>query len=365
MPGRPATADASVARSELRRDLVALRSAFEEAVGKAGVVEREIEVAGFLIRLRAAGPALLDEFWPAIAHLEAGNEGLDGMARPAIPDLTISLWDSASTGVAGPTFGWTSALPQEARGPHSVHGDSLSMAYRPVERDLATFDRVRREAMLWTPDHAEVPVYVRASPFFIILTWWMREHGAHPVHSGAVGDEDGGVLLVGQGGSGKSTTAISSLLGGLSYASDDYVMLDFRPEPHAWSLYSTAKLEPGHSERFPALEPVLYRPSPEGEKYLAYLHAFAPERVARGFPLAAVIAPSVGAGREATFSRIRPAEALAALAPSTLLAMPAPRDPSTFAAMANVVRALPCFRLEIGSDLSSIAPAVRGVIEAS
>jgi hypothetical protein len=362
MPGRPATADPSVAPAELRRDLQAFRSAFEEAAERAGVVEREIEVAGYRIRLRAAGSALIDQLWPAIDHLEV-EQGRAPDTEPA--DLTIALWDSASTGVDPPPFGWMTAPAEDVRIVRTAHAAGLRIAYRGLERELVALDLSQRFALMWRPDHTDVPPYIRASPFFMIVTWWMRLHDVYPVHSGAVGDRGGGVLLVGQGGSGKSTTSIACLLDGMTYASDDYVLLEHRQEPYAWSLYSTAKLEPAHAERFPMLEPVLDRRSPAGEKYLAYLHAFRPDRVVRGFPIRAVVAPMVTQGSTATLRPMRRAEALAALAPSTLLALPTTRDASTFAAMADVVRTVPSFRLEIGSDLSSIAPALRTVIEAS
>jgi hypothetical protein len=56
--------------------------------------------------------------------------------------------------------------------------------------------------------------------------------------------------------------------------------------------------------------------------------------------------------------------ALAALAPSTLLGLPG-SDGSAFPVMADLVRRVPCFQLELGSDLPGIAPAVRRALEAA
>ena len=171
------------------------------------------------------------------------------------------------------------------------------------------------------------------------------------------------MLLVGRGGSGKSTTAVACLLDGMMYAADDYVMLRASPEPYASSLYCTAKLDPIQAARFPELQPALRGGSAPGEKVLAFMHAFRPDQVVGGFPVRAVLAPVVTGGSSTTLREMRAAEALAALAPSTVLQLPIP-DASVFGAIADVVRSVPSFRLELGSDLSSIAPAVRDAMAA-
>jgi hypothetical protein len=237
------------------------------------------------------------------------------------------------------------------------------MSYRASEHELVGLHHARNLAVLWVPDPSRITVHVRGAPFLVIWHWWMRPRGAHPIHAGAVGDGDGGALLVGRGGSGKSTTSVLCLLDGMSYAADDYVMLANTEEPYAASLYCTAKLDPVHAARLTELAPALRRGSPDDEKALAFMYGFRPERVATGFPIRAVLAPKVVGGPRTRLHPIRPAEALAALAPSTLLQLPIP-DPTAFGAMAEVVRRVPSFRLELGSDLSTIAPAVREAMAA-
>ena len=364
MPGRPTRAEAPAVRSGLRRDLEAILRAFDRAAEGTGVVGRDLLVGGLRVRLRAAGPALLEEFWPSLSHL--GAEGAGDVSKVDVdrsPDLTIVLWDSASTGTELPSIPWMFESEQDPRTTRVARGDGLRMAYRASEHELVALDARENLAVLWVPDHKEISVHVRGAPFLVIWHWWMRARDAHPIHAGAVGEPDGGVLLVGRGGSGKSTTAVACLLEGMSYASDDYVMLKASPEPYASSLYCTAKLDPVQASRFPELQPALRGGSPPGEKVLAFMHAFRPDRVIGGFPVRAVLAPRVTDGPRTTARQIRAAEALAALAPSTLLGLPIP-DASAFGVMADLVRRVPSFRLELGSDLSSIAPAVRGILAA-
>ena len=126
-----------------------------------------------------------------------------------------------------------------------------------------------------------------AAPLRAILHWWLGSHGVLQVHGGAVGTAEGGALVVGRGGSGKSTTALSSLAAGLRYAGDDFVAITTRPEPWVHSLYCSGKLDPGHLERFARLPGEVANPvRGEDEKAIVY--------VGRAFPGSPIAAsPSV------------------------------------------------------------------------
>ena len=74
------------------------------------------------------------------------------------------------------------------------------------------------------------------------------------LHAAAVGTADGGVLIVGRGGVGKSTTALACLAAGMKYVADDYLVVQLDPEPRAFQLYGTAKLEASQLRHFPELQ---------------------------------------------------------------------------------------------------------------
>ena len=81
----------------------------------------------------------------------------------------------------------------------------------------------------------------RSAPLRTLLHWILMDRGRHLVHGAAVGDEQSGVLLVGTGGIGKSTTALRCLAAGMRFLGDDWVAIAADP-PRAYTLYSTAKL---------------------------------------------------------------------------------------------------------------------------
>jgi hypothetical protein len=69
------------------------------------------------------------------------------------------------------------------------------------------------------------------------------------LHAAAVGDADGVVLLVGDGGSGKSTTAVLCSLAGLGFLADDFCLLEPGPLPRVHSIYRSAKLRRDSARR--------------------------------------------------------------------------------------------------------------------
>ena len=72
-------------------------------------------------------------------------------------------------------------------------------------------------------------------------------------HAAAVGQMGSGALLVGKGGSGKSTSALGSLASGWRYIGDDYCLLALNGIPQIHSLCTSAKLNAYHLENFPTL----------------------------------------------------------------------------------------------------------------
>jgi hypothetical protein len=81
-----------------------------------------------------------------------------------------------------------------------------------------------------------------------------------------------------------------------------------------------------------------------------------------GFPIRAVLVPRVAGVHD---TRIVPASAnaaLAALAPSTIFQLhPPQRD--ALARMATLVRQVPCYSIELGTDLPQIPRAIAELLE--
>jgi hypothetical protein len=333
--------------------LGALRDAYGRATAVGDEAELDVTVAQGGVKVRAADGELLEILGRAIEHL-----AVDGWE---CPELTIHVWDSAD----GPST--TPPLP--AADPDGPRGavvyselDEFQLAYQPGLGQLHAYDARSRSAWFWCRDRHNLPFWEPSAPFRQILHWWFAPRGVMLLHGAAVGRADGGILLVGRGGSGKSTCALASLASDLLYAGDDYVAVSLEPEPLVHSVYASGKLVPGHSKLLPHLPTASFAGDEAAdEKSIFFVSAAFPERMCRSFPLRAVVAPRVTPGRP-SFHEATSAEALKALAPSTLLQL-YPARPAALAKMADLLRRVPAYTFETGDVIEAIPGAIARLLE--
>ena len=334
-----------------------MQEAFDRASRRAGsVVERDYIIGGHGVRLRFAGPALVPRLAPALAHL-AATEQVD-------PGLTISVWDGDSTGTGTPPGPWEEpgADPGQT---HLCAGRRIRAVFYPEPPLMSFLDEPAGQACFWTRGADSVPFYESGSPFRPIFNWWMGVHGRQFAHAAAVGTPAGGALLVGRGGSGKSTTALACLAAGLLYAGDDHCLVSTDPIPYAHSLYSSGKLNRDSLQRLPALKPAVANGTRlESEKALLVLVPMLRDRVVTGFPIRAIILPQIQAGPETELLPASPAAALLALAPSTMLPLPKSHA-AGLNALATLTRQVPCYRLRLGACLEEAPQVIARLLAAS
>jgi len=325
---------------------------FKSSQQVTGPVERNFRIGGYLIRLSFSGEALLS-LTRALEHLAVDDH--------ATPDLTICLWDSESTGQRMTPRPW-----QEddflARGViQGYNTERIYTAFQHGSGAVSVLDKERNLAVFWAPD-AKLPYWEYGSPIRAILHWWLLSQGLQLVHAAAVGNSTGGVLIGGKGGSGKSTTALACLESNLSYVGDDYTLLGLDSGPVVHSLYNSAKLNSDHIRRFPALLSKIANPDRlADEKALLFVNEHHPSKVATRLPVRAILLPRVTGLPETRWKRVSVAMALAALAPSTIFQLPrAGNEALKF--LAAFARPLPCFSLEVGTDLSGIPQVIEELL---
>jgi hypothetical protein len=326
-------------------------SCFERAAKAAGLHERTFALAGRRVRMRFAGERLLRPLTRALAHCAAPADGAAG--------LTACFFDSESTATAMPPPAWS---PEQYTGSGEIahfRDDYVETSYNVGWDVFQCFDRRRNIAIYWTPSWQRLPWWEVSFPLRVILHWWLRDAPLQPAHAAAVGNADGGLLIAGPCGSGKSTTALSCLRSRLRYAGDDYTLVNVEPAPYVHLLYSTAKLETDSLKRFPHLAAsVDNRDRLDREKAMLYLHESQSESLIAGFPIRAVLVPEI-TGRSNTCVEPAPqSRAMLALAPTTTKHLPAARA-KTVAKLARLTRSVGCYRLLAGTDLAQI-PVVLG-----
>lgn len=330
-----------------------LWQAFDAVGYSTPLIERSYQLDGHRLRLRFAGPALLNALGPALEHLQIESS--------APPDLTISLWDSTSTGAATPA-----RLPPPSemglRGELHPYSDTRFFAVAQTDvRALSMLDGEANQALYWTALAAHLPVYERAAPLKIILNAWLRGRGLPLIHAAAVGADAGAVLLVGATGTGKSTAALACLSAGMQYISDDRCALGLTPQPHALCIYNTAKLHHEQMQRFPHLAAAAQNGQPEDEKSLVLIHRYAPEQVAAALPIRAVLLARLAHRSETTWAPILSMPVWREMTTSSLVYQPGMAQ-IELNMMADLVRRVPCYQINLGTDLERIPDAIAHIL---
>lgn len=222
------------------------------------------------------------------------------------------------------------------------------------ERVLWLLD-TRGTAVLWTSDFDRLPLWEHTSPLRTPLRWWALRNGAAMLHAGAVADEHGAVLLVGDSGAGKSTSTMACHGGELRVLGDDFCLVespsDGRPAI-AHPMYSLAKLDDRALELLPAFADRIVGTAWRGKKLidLGSRH----QEPAPVLGLCHVVRDRGAGTRIEPMSRI---QALRAVAPSTMFQQRL-GERETWDVLASIARSVPTHRLVV--DAPSDVPAVIG-----
>ena len=341
-----------------------MEAAFSEAftAHSARVLERRCIFAGQVAELRIIGHKLAEHIVPAISHLVRSD-------REAAPRLKIDFWHESETGVSCP-FNFID-IPEPDYPPwrNGQYGFTIGA---PDDRFIGRrrlqmfmwLDRETQHIIGWANNGEEFSALERANPVRFPLSLWHSDRGAEVIHAGLVAKNGFGILLGGKGGAGKTTTALACLFSGFEYLGDDYIGLQGSDDGSfiGHSLYSSAWLPKDNLFRFPALVPHAKRGDYAGrERYLVFLHPLFPGQCASSAPIRALILPRVAS---APLARLRPAknsEALLALAPTSIINLPSSGS-RALRNLASLVERVPCFWLELGSDLKAIPRCLEEVI---
>ncbi len=327
-----------------------VRDAAELAAERAGGwIERDLRIADAALRLRFAGPVLLDALYRPLAHLES---------EPAESPVTISLFDSASTGAEFPTVPWS----RDSLDPRGCVREPVGygiVAYHTVHFGAITlFDRATRTGFYWVESPAVIPWYELGSPLRTALHLALPAENRHLVHAGAVGLDGAGVLIGGRSGSGKSTLTLACVEAGFGYAGDDYVLVTLEPAPVAHTLYTTAKVDPDGLARLSTLSVRLDTRASSPDKALLDLRGSV--EILDSVPIVAVVLPRVRGG-VSELHPVGPADAFRGLSPSTILQMPH-RSSEVLETTKKLLTAVPSYRLELGDDLPEAVRLVRELV---
>ena len=190
---------------------------------------------------------------------------------------------------------------------------------------------------------------------------WHFDHGAPIIHAALVSKANKGVLFAGNSGTGKTTSALSCLAAGFKYLSEDQVALEDSANGvfTGHSLYNSTYVKQGHLNRFPSLAPhTIAGIYPDEEKFLVFLASFFDFRMEPNTRISAVVLPRIVKCQKSCIRQASKAEALLALAPSSLIVGMLSSGMAGFKKLARLVEHVPCYALELGPNVNDIPVCV-------
>jgi len=313
-------------------------------------VRLPLRIARRRVLVRFDSHELADRLGRSLRHLRDADAGdLGG-------DLSIDCWTSDHGVSLAPPPDW----PRD--GNVHIEDGTISLVWAPPDGPLVVYDRSRRHAWMRFEGLEAISTWEIAAPFRTLLHWWAADQGLQLVHAAAVGHADGGLLLVGRGGSGKSTTALACLAGSLGYVGDDYCLVEGGERPWIHGLYLSGKGNARTAELLPDLRHAFQHAaySIDG-KSVVFADEIRPASVLAGCPLQAIVVPRIEGGSTSRVEPIAAVDALRALAPSTLLQLPGGRA-GGLGRLAGLVRRVPAWRLGIGDDPASAVPVLADLL---
>jgi hypothetical protein len=323
-----------------------------ESLNEGVIYNYRFTIAGQHIRVHIVGTLLNSLLSPALMHHITPDLSPDMHVHPSDRTLDIYAFDTQGTGVSMPAPTWTESAYTRKETLSGFSTERVRAAFNMGSGVFNLQDTRNGVGIYWIADASLHPRFEKSSPLRVQLFWWLRQYSRHLIHGGAVSRSTGGLILVGRGGSGKSTSALACLNQGWRYIGDDYILFGLEPEPTAYNLYQSAKLNVTHfGKHFSHFNNIIadYTSPDRQDKAILMLQDRFPDLLADQCPVHAIVLPRLAAVDAPRLIPINPQTSLAALLPSTLHQLP-PVPPEDVRQMMQLVQRVPNYMLEIGGS---------------
>jgi hypothetical protein len=331
-------------------------NSFLSALKHSDETVKYFKIASHYVKIRFAGPELVPYCIPAINHLS--------VEKSTNISLTISVWDSKSTKINLPFDLWGDhkSIRNNKRNSNDrqehirnyFQKKNIRGMYHDETKVLSIFNKKTNKAILWCNSKDSIPYFSTSSPFRSIFHWWSLNMGLLLIHASAVGYNDGGVLIVGKSGSGKSNTALASINSNINFAGDDHVIVDTTLPLKMYSLYNAFKLKKPDIVKYPELVPINNRNDHyKCEKTIFFMDQLAKEKIVNSFEIRSILLPKITNIKSPQLYRIPPSKALLAISPNTIFQLPG-SGKIDYEMMVKLVRNTPSYILELGPDVKGI-----------
>jgi len=318
---------------------------------------RQIFVGEMMIQCRFAGTALIPVIMPALEHLivDATKESLN--------DYKIDIWDSESAKIDFPTApcGIDDILVRgELEG---FISERFEAAFFSHARMLTVIDHDAKRGVVCLATNSDIPAFELACPLRGILSWILRRNDTAMIHAASVGTSDGCVIIGGNSGAGKSSTALRGLAGGMFYLGDDICAISNKNNnPTVYGIYSSGKTLSSDLKFFPTLTASIHSHCEEFyEKEVYFFYSQFKSQLPKSGKIKAVIIPHQDLIFPIGFQKIANAYALSVICSSTKNLLPNAGN-EMFHILSSILHQTPCYRFNLGNNPSLIVDTLANFI---
>jgi hypothetical protein len=300
-------------------------------------------------RLHLAGVEISVRFHdPVIAAAYAGRLPPNNTGRDNVEDRLVVLHADQLAWPAAPVWKDSACSPRQF---HTLFAtERLKVAYPFCARLWHVYDPLARKGIQLSGSRADLPPWDFGVPLRQHVHWLLAQRGLRLTHAATLGRNGRGVLIVGDGGAGKSATTLAGIASGMTTCGDDYVGLALGSEPVAHLLFRILKQDRSGLARFPALKgkmdgaPLNWQSKVELDP-----ETFFPGCLVEKLTIDAIVLASIAHRETAKIVPISRGEIVRAMMPSNLYQFPG-EDDDGLAFFARVLARVPCFRIHLAVD---------------
>ena len=312
---------------------------------------RQYSIAGSNFIIHFIGIRYLPFFTLSIAHLETTEITGDF--------FTLYVVDASVADIQLPPLFWRPEDVADYDGAIGKMPPGLFAACITEYQIIQFLHHTAKTGFYWMNNAAILQEWESSFPFRSLFYQVFKQKGFLFIHAGAVGSLQGGILLTGKGGTGKSTACLSAILySKLQYAGDDFICI--HPQQMiAFSLYNIAKLTEANITRFPAL--ANGTDGLDGDKLQYFVHKKMPGKMVKQFSVKAIFLPNFNtAHTTVTLTAASRQDAMKALVPSSVWLVRA--GDADIHQLGLLISRMPCYWLNTNENLSEIASVIENYI---
>lgn len=313
--------------------------------------------AGFSVRIRCVGSRLSAMHEKVFKHLMLEDVNISERNF----DLTIDLWDQKEIKIKCPV----DLISDESKKFRTVTASANSRIVADQDVDTSIFlDRIDKRIIASFGSADKMNNYDLSKPFNRLLALWYRDMNVEVIHSSMISKNRKGILFLGEGGSGKTTSALSCLNDGFNYLGDDHVGLtEVNHTFVGYSLYASALIYENHFKRFPQLQKFeLQKNMQPDEKSIIYFSNGHLNKIDNYAEIAVLLLPRIVDSKHTDFRKAGKGETLLAAAPSSLRLQISPNKKG-FNTISQLVARIPSYWIYVGKDIDEIPKCVNEIIK--